>query len=245
MHIPNLLSMSAIAYVIYFFLFLALLLEPHIFKGHVAGLDAPFVQSFSTVVIIVVAAITYWLHQRDIKTLEKEKGQLKQQNATALDHLTDLSAELGLVNRRLPLLHSITTDLLKKEYTSTKSKRAVVERLLATAVVSLSQTEWGMFRFVDVQRGRTVGEFKFARTVRGLPSSIIGNKVLMEWHQKPDALPEQEHHYFFTTTDKTAPVKCHYIIPKENDATKNNEYIIQNVVDQAQLLYRYLYTDQS
>ncbi len=232
--------MSAVAYVIYFILFIVLLLEPHIIKGHVAGMNAPFLQSLSTIVIVGVAGLVYWLHQRDIERREYEKTRLKQENAKSLDHLIDLSADLGLVNRRVSLLHIITTDLLCKADKKNQSKQVLMEELLATVVMSLSQAEWGVFRFVDIERGRTVGEFTFARKKDTLPSAVIGNKVLVNFQKELASKSESLPYQVFATTDQTATVKCHYIFPRVH-ALEKNEYVIQNVVDQAQLLYKYLY----
>lgn len=232
--------MSAIVYFIYFLLFIALLVEPHIIKGHVAEMNAPFLQSLSTIVIVGVAGLVYWLHQRDITRRENEKTRLKQENAKSLDHLIDLSADLGLVNRRVSLLHVITTDLLRKTDKNNQSKQALMEELLATAVMSLSQAEWGIFRFVDTEQGRTVGEFTFARKKDTLPRAVIGNKILVNFQKESNRTLEPAPYRIFATTDQAAAVKCHYIFP-HGEALEKNEHVIQNIVDQAQLLYKYLY----
>lgn len=232
--------MSIITYIIYVLLFIALLIEPHIIKGHVSELNAPILQSLTTAIIVGIAWLVYRLHQHDIARREQEAGRLKQENTRSLDHIIDLSAGLGLINRRASLLHVITTDVLSRVENNNKSKQALIQELLAVTVVSLSQAEWGILRFVDVERGRTVSEFSFAREKVILPSTIIGNKTLMnlkqEFGQTREALP----YHVVTTTDHTALVRCHYIFPR-NQSLEQNEHVIQNVVDQAQLLFKYLH----
>lgn len=219
---------------IYGVLFLALLLQPHIIKGHVARLDAPYIQSLVTAIIIGAAALVYTIHARDVK----EKQRLKEEQARAIHHLTDLSAELGLVNRRLPLLHELTTEMLGKARDARKHRQALMEQLLETLVVSLSQSDWGVFRFVDTTEGRTVGEFLFTST-KAPPASIIGNKALINV-SKAESIGLEEPYRVVATTDKAATVRCHYIMPRSQLANRHGAFI-QNVVDQAQVMYKYLY----
>ncbi len=228
--------MSRVSKIVYATLFMALVLEPHVIKGHISGLNAPYVQSLITMLIFGAAAIVYLLHARDVKN----KQRLEEEQVKTMHHLTDLSAELGLANRRLPLLKELTTNMLAKTADTRKQKQTLMQHLLATLVVSLSQSDWGMFRFVDTKQGRTVSEFVF--TVKTAPpSSIIGNKTLMKLNREDGIIcKEQTAYHVVATTDKIANVQCHYIMPR-GQSLEHHSAFIQNVVDQAQVMYKYLY----
>jgi hypothetical protein len=62
--------------------------------------------------ILVILGLAYLVHLYDVRLKEKEKEALEKKLEVSIEKLNDSFRYIGLVNRRLPLLKNLTTELL-------------------------------------------------------------------------------------------------------------------------------------
>lgn len=219
--------MSVLSKIIYLILFAVLLAEPHLVTGHILVFPRPFAQSLLTLIILGLAYGTYWLNAWHLKRRERQ--------------LADSFRYIGLVNRRLPLLKNLTTDLIRQAAFSQQERKAVFNQLLATAVTSVARAEWGIFRFIAAPSGRTMREFIHASKKYALEKTQIGNQQLLDSRAQANQIKEIHNLLVISTSDKKSPGQCFLILPKGKQFPGDEFSILQSIVDQTQLFHKYLY----
>lgn len=229
--------MSLSSKVIYFVLFVLLLVHPHFITGHIFSLPQAFAQSLVTFVLVGIASVVYLLHTYEI--WKKKKAELELLDSS--DKLVEAYEYIGTVNRRLPLLKEVTTGVLNRSKKSKKSKKKIIEDLLATATISLAHASWGTFRFVEVAHNRTLHEFVHISKDTRNPRYKIDNKKLFTLRNHANRIFKIDDLYVLSTSDTRNFIQCFFIFPKGENNIKDESPTLQAIVDQAQLLYQYIY----
>ncbi len=226
--------MSRVALFIYPLLLLIVLVQPHVIRGHAFyGFDAAFVQSFVTMIAAGLAGLTYVLQRRETLRREQEKVALQ-------GELLESFRYVATVNHRLPLLQSMTTQLLSDRRQTRQGHREPLRSLLAIAVVSVAKTNWGHLRVVEAATGRTIAEFTHRqRDEELLPSALIGNKSLLDSATGGGRLAEESNFSLLGSSDRAASVRSFLILPCSR-FTPEDQAALQSVLDQAQLFFHYL-----
>ena len=224
--------MSKFTKFIYAVLFLILLVHPHMVPDHIGFLPRAYAESLITAFIFGIAFLIYWLHQRD---LDKKNEELK--NST--EKLSTAFKYIGTANRRLPLLKSLTSDLLASSKLSKKEKHKIFDNLLATALVSIAKVEWGMFRFIDTNSGKTIKEFVFTIKEYVVMKNGIGNKELIQSRHQPTAIKSLTDLLVIPTTEQEAMIQGYLVFPKPDASLEDERWILQAITDQAQLFFKY------
>ncbi len=218
---------------IYIILFLLLLLEPHVIRGHVLGFDASYAQSATTLVIIVLAGVTHFMHRRDLASSEREQKRLTDQALESFRYVAQ-------ANHRVPFIEEMTTHLLVRKSTTKRERQAQFEHLLTLAVVSTARADWGLLRFVAVGKTRTIAEFwREQGNGQNFPSRI-SNGQLLRLETGGGQVVEDGVVSFLGSSDATAPVRCFLALPSRSEIQRQRA-TLQALVDQAQLLYKYHY----
>ncbi len=233
--------MSKASKVVYFILFVLLIIHPHFITGHVFSLPQAYAQSLMTLLILTVAFLVYQLHEREVAVKEKEKNIIRNKLDFSINRLIKAYQYIGLINRRLPLLNKITTKLLQQPRDNRKEQRLILVKLLSTATVSLARAKWGMFRFIDVKKERTVSEFTYNLTKSKRLAVKLSNRLLLD-STSTKLVFEQGDKQIIRTADQEAEIQCFFICQPDYPLTANDIHILQALVDQAQLFYQYLLT---
>ncbi len=231
--------MSQFTKIIYILLATLIVLMPHLGIGHFVSIPEPYAQSLVTVLLLAIAYSVYLLHLRDIRKKNEEKKKLENEFSFSGKKLNEAYQYIGSVNRKLSLLHNVSTVLLNMTKNTTKGQRAIFEELLATAVTTLSHSSFGIFRFIQVENGRT--EKEFTHTTRGyiLLKSNISNKELLQISQASSRITEMNNLYVISTSDRDASIQCFLMLAKGENDINTEISTLQAVVDQAQLFYKY------
>jgi hypothetical protein len=146
------------------------------------------------------------------------------------------------VNRRLTLLPSVTSDLLGQNTEDEKSKRAIFEELLATAVTTLAHTHHGSFHFIRVSDAKTEQEFKYTVGEVNVGVGRFNNRDLIRAKQNsPKRIFSLNGASVLPTSDREASAQCFFLFVSDGSYLKEQEATLQAIVDQAQLFYKYLY----
>lgn len=223
---------------IYALLFVALLAQPHVLQGHVLFLTSAWAQTLATAAILAMAAATYVLHQLALHRAERRSAALLEEKQRTSEKLLDSFRYIGAVNRRLPLLQEVTTDVLRETPPTSRGRRAALQRLLALAVVTTARAPWGHLRFVDRRTGRTVGELSIARDGRNAPRSPIGNGDLLALESSLNQAERPGSTAVHWSADRWAPHQTFLILgPHPTDAS--DEGTLQSLVDQVHVLFAY------
>ncbi|MFA4819012.1 MAG: hypothetical protein WC621_04160 [Patescibacteria group bacterium] len=233
--------MSKITKIVYVVLFIILLLMPH-FSRHVGDISQAYVESIVMLVIFGIAYLTYFLNKYELRKHEEQTRKLEQNLQISEQKLLESFEYIGTVNRRLPLFKNLSSDLLDNNQFTKKYKKGIFDNLLATAVISIAQAKWGVFRFVEVAKQRTVREFIFAPKNYVLLTQRIGNKDLIVCRNDDSNIKKVGNFYIIPTSDQVALIQNFLILP-QSDTDFGEEYpILRAITDQAQLFYKYLFT---
>lgn len=233
--------MSRYSKLIYGLLFALIVLEPHFITRHVLFIPRPYAESLVTLLIGGVAFLIYIVHGRDIKRKDTERLGIMRVLDQSTNKLKQAYEYIGKLNRRLPLLKNITTELLSRPKTDKKSRKTIFEDLLATAVISIVKAPWGLFRFIEVGRERTAREFIYNNGHSSMLHTKIGNKELLH-RGNNQIVTERDDLHVVRTSDQESATRCVFIFPQRQVATSEADLqVLQAIVDQAQLFYKYVF----
>lgn len=232
--------MTQFTKIIYITLFTLIVLVPHFSIGHFFPFPAQYAQSLITVALFAVTFGIYLLHQRDIWKKDVEKQNLESKFSFSSKKLNDAYQYIGSVNRKLSLLSAVGTDLLLRSKETKKGRKAIFEELLMTAVITLSHSPWGMFRFINMATGRTEQEFIHATERYILLKFTVSNDELLQIKKVPNKIGEIDNLYVIFTSDIHASVQCCFVWEKGRDDIFAEISTLQAIIDQAQLFYSYL-----
>lgn len=234
--------MSLTTKIAFSILFLMILAEPHVITGHVFSLPEAYAESIVSFLVFGAAYGVYLVHRREAERREAQVRALEQEGRISQEKLVDAFAYIGVVNRRLPLLQKLTSDLLANEKGTDKARKDIFQRLLSLAVTSIAKAEWGTFRFVESAEEQTVKEFTYTSRHFLLLKTSISNRELVRTREQKKNIREIGELCVIPTSDQETPVQGYLVFPKTKDAHLGDEAgVLQAIVDQAQLMYKYLF----
>lgn len=233
--------MSIFVKAAYAVLIFVLLLEPHIIRGHFFPNASPYVDNVVTVVVFLLGLFVYLVHRHDLQKKERENQELTKKLQEGQEKLLDSLRYLGFVNRRLPLLKNMTSDILGSFKDSERDKKRIFEQLLNTIVVSIVDADWGVLRFVHQSKRRTLKEFLFTKTDLA-PTIHIGNNGLLDVWNRKNTYATENGYLLLTSSNISNPEICFLILPKIENLPEESLVVLQAIIDQAHLLYRYAYS---
>jgi len=236
--------MSQFTKTIYITLFVLIVLTPHFGIGHLFSIPERYAQSLASLALFGIAYVVYLLHRRDLRKKEEEKQELENRFSFSSKELNDAYRYIGSINRKLSILGAASSGLLEQPKGTRKNRHAILKELLTTAVTTLGNSSWGMFRFIHVEKGCTERELAHITKEYVLLKSGISNKELMQARQTSGRIAETGDLYVIPTSDKDSPVQCFLILAKGENNIKAEISTLRAIVDQAQLFYKYLSVNQ-
>lgn len=226
--------MTRTSKIVYLVLILFLVILPFLITKPVLFFQESHAEALT---ILIILGLAYLVHLYDVRLKEREKRSLEKELEISVEKLNESFKYIGLVNRRLPLLKNLTTELLSK---SREKNRIIFEELLSMATSTIARSDWGIFRFIRVSKQCTVKEFYYTSKNYILLKTKIGNKDLLDVINRKQNFKKIGDLIVLNTSDNKADIQCFLFFPEgENDI--NTEYsVLQAIVDQAQLFYEYL-----
>lgn len=217
---------------IYTVLIVGLFFHPH-FSAHIGFELKPYVEGFTNLFIVGLGILTYYIYRREQREFERR--------------FLETSAYIGAMNRKLPLLQNITTDFLKEGVTTAKQKANIFQELIGIACGTVAKSDRGLLRFVEVGTGRTVKEFTFSLPNQNKETDTvtIGNKELLSHDSLPQSALQAQHRLIIAASDCAAAIRAFLVIPSPHKEMYEHVSILQAIVDQGQILSRYIYGDFS
>lgn len=225
--------MGTVTKFVYIILAALLILEPQIVTDDILSVSRRHVMTTANLGILLVAYILFLVTKRDLAKKEREKRVVEMKLTQSRGTLSDAFAYIGMLNRRLPLLKHLTTDVVKRDATTKKDRKRIFEELLTTAVASVARAEWGTFRFVQVDRQQTVQEYFFGER----PALKISNRALLDIPDSETLVSYIDSVCCLATADRTSSTRCFFLLPAFQRADEKDDMVLQSIVDQAQMLY--------
>lgn len=217
---------------IYGVLIVGLFFHPH-FSTHIIPSWKPFVEGLTNLIIVGLGVFTYYMYKR-----EQSEFELR---------FLETSVYIGAMNRRLPILQQITTDLVSSDIKTAKQITKVFQKLVGIASKTIAKSDCGLMRFVEIETGRTVKEFWYILGDKRSDAPVsIGNKELLlcvaAAHKTVNVSAKR---LVIAASNRTAAVRAFLIIPNVREEIEKDIPILQSIVDQGQLLARYVFGDLS
>ena len=232
--------MSTFTKITYVTLFVGLLLMPH-FSTHLGPIPRNYVESLVTLILFWIAYAAYLLHNRELERQRQRILEAEEHSRISEKKLVESFEYIGKVNRKLPLLKSLSSDLLIENKPTKKSRGKILHTLLATAVVSIASANWGLFRFVEVATGRTTREVVHTAKSYLLLKYPVRNADLVKSRAHQGKWKENRDFYIVPLSDLNAPVQVFLVLPKSSPRVSDEYPLLQAITDQAQLFYKYLF----
>lgn len=234
--------MEKVTKTIYVLLFIALLLMPH-FSGHIGAVSQPYVESLVMLFIFGLAYTAYRLNKYELRKRDERVQTLEEHLEISEKRMVESLQYIGSMNRKLPLLKNVSSDLLHNNKPTKKGRKSIFDTLLSTAVVSIAHARLGMFRFVEVATGRTRKEFMFAfeNNTDRAAQITVGNRELLMYRAVSGTAQQVGDYYVIPASDKTAPVQSFLVLSKVETEAGIEYPILQAITDQAQLFYKYIF----
>ncbi|GEM_PF-3794268 len=211
------------------FLVVSLTLHPYVLQATLHSVWLPYVEGAMNLFIVSLGVLIYYLYERERHTSESR--------------FLETSKYIGVVNRKLPLLQNITTDLLLERVATAKQKTKAFRDLLGIACGTIAKSERGLLRFVETDTGRTVKEFQYylGDTQSGT-AVTIGNKELLHRDSLRQRIAQAGNmHLVVATSDREATIRAFLVIPNARKDISENIPILQAIVDQGQILSGYVF----
>ncbi|MBU1131001.1 hypothetical protein KJ840_02610 [Patescibacteria group bacterium] len=234
--------MSNIAKIIYVLVLLALIVKPFLIPDNPSFIPEDFFRSLTNLILILIAFLFYYFHQKDIERKEQEKKVMEKKLEVSTKKLIESFEYIGLVNRRLPLLEEITTKILSKSSDTRQAKKYIFQTLLATAVNSITKADWGLFRFVKIDEQKTMKEFSYAKNNYILLTTNITNHQLAQMRRNGGRIKKIEKLNCIYSSDYNSSVQCILILPELVKELDTELTVLQSITDQAKLFYKYFYS---
>lgn len=180
---------------------------------------------FSLGILIIV------LSKVEIFKVKKDKKNSQQQFSVFTKELIETYKHMGTVNRQLEMIKGLVrSSSLTQEEVNQSNLRNILINILSSAAASI-RADWGLLRFVDIKKGRTITEFDFNRDKK--PANISNRDLLnylekKKWHKK----------YFFVIPDERERETIAFIVfPKTPEIMEADDSFLKTFVNQAQLIF--------
>ena len=221
-----------IAPYIYAVLIVGLFFHPH-FSAHIAPFWKPYVEGLTNLIIVGLGIFTYYIYNHEQREFERR--------------FLETSAYIAVVNRKLPLLQEITTGLLSGDIKTAKQITVVFQNLVGIASKTIAQSDCGLMRFVEIGTGRTVKEFWYTlgNTRSDVPFTVGNKELLLCGTSAHTTASVSATRLILAASDRATPVRAFLVIPNVREGVEKDISILQSIVDQGQLLSRYVFNDTS
>lgn len=212
---------------IYAVLVALLFFHPH-FSAHIGPELKPYIEGLTNLSIFGLGVLTYYIYKREQREFERR--------------FLETSTYIGAMNRKLPLLQNITTDLLLNGLATAKQKSRVFEELVGLACGTVAKSEQGLLRFVEVGTGRTVKEFHYELGNKHPHSAVaVGNRDLLLSVASGKTAHVSPARLVIAASDGVAAMRVFLVVPNPSSGISEHISTLQAIVDQGQILSRYVF----
>jgi len=177
--------------------------------------------------LFIVSYIIYILYLNEIKKNQEALKNLEKNRLTLEERLTEAFKHIGQVNVQIKEIRSIFNGL--KKYPESKNDFKNILKYFAEKVLSIIAVDWVLFKIIDLENIKTLGEYGQCRGESAFPINKIGNNDIVK-------KTNFEQYNILCSDQGDLNIKIYCITPKIriNDET---ETFIKVVVNQLEMIF--------
>ncbi|MFA6306239.1 MAG: hypothetical protein WCV70_00280 [Patescibacteria group bacterium] len=215
----------------YIFLFIiivaVILLTPWLIRQGFSILDEETLEVIIIGLLFIVSYVIYVLYQNEIKKNLEALKDSENHRLTLEERLDEAFKHIGQVNVQIQEIRSIFSGL--KKYPENKNDFKNILKYFAEKVLSIIAVDWVLFKIIDINSVKTLGEHSQCREGAVFPINKIGN------HDLIDKI-SLEAYNILRSDQNDLKIKVYCITPKIEIA-KQTEIFIKAVVNQLEMLF--------
>lgn len=225
--------------IVFFLLFLIIVFVPLLVGDDWYGIPEEMLESIAIALTLLVTFVLFKYVQQDIRCKEQAKAEAERKYYYSLNKLNDAFRHVGIVNRQISMVEEITSQVVEKLNGEKSKNKEAIMQLLRIAAVSLAQTPWAVFRLLDTETKKTLGEYHFSQDVESRQPSISNKLLVLQDCQSISILPHRSFISIKANSEQNR-LKGFLILPT---LTKDNTFLswLRIVTDQLFLVSHLLY----
>ncbi len=194
-------------------LFGLIVFTPLLISHGISIFDEEVIEAGMLFLLVVISFAIYSLYRKELRKREEE--------------LNETQSYIGSVNLEVEQIKSIF-DVITKYPESKEDFKFIFEALAQRALAGVN-SDWVLFRIIDIQSGKTLTEYTKARGAAVLLKSEISNKELME-NKNPESC------LAVASEQENLNIKVFCIMPVKQ-LNKNQEVLLKAIVSNLCMLY--------
>lgn len=140
-------------------------------------------ESLETLLIAVLFAASYLIlraFKRSLRAYEKAVDRAGRDKSRLISRLSEAFSYIGTVNVEIKEIQSILCDITRYPQTRKEFKQCAEE--MAAKAMAVSGTAWIEIRIINPSNCRTVKAYTVAQQGATVPSTTVGNRVIVDGH---------------------------------------------------------------
>lgn len=198
-----------------------------LFNFDLFGLDEEFVEAAVLTSFIFAAYVIHRLYSREVRKNFVEMEKLKETERDYEKIVEEVFKYVGALNVQIDHVKSIFSDL--KKYPENKKDFKYIQEYLAGKILGIVQTDFIIFRIVDLASANTLSEYELTRNGTAMPDLKIGNADLLEGKEVAGCR-------YFKSDQRNLKIKVFCALsPVETD--EDQKVFISAIVNQLEMLF--------
>jgi len=188
--------------------------------------NAEFAEFIILFLLLILGFCANHFYKKESKLYEQQINLLKNDSITHKERIESAYKHIGSINVQLEELNLIFNKINK--YPETKKEIKYILTFFTEKILLIANTEWVLYRIVDVKKQKTLMEVYISRNKDQIFSERISNKNLIN-NVPFDNLSA------ISSTNDTFRIDSYFIFPvKVNNEQK---IMIETIANQAEMLY--------
>jgi hypothetical protein len=154
-------------------------------------LDEDLIESLLIAALFALAGAIFALYRRELRSLQRQLGQVSGANAVLKDRLTDAFRYIGTVNVQLQEIHSVFAEVIRYPESRSEFKRLLADT--AAKALCTVDKDWMLIRIVDRANLKTRIEHWQARGGVQLPNVCVSNRAAIGQTSMPSVEVVRSH----------------------------------------------------
>jgi len=204
-----------------------IILTPLLISDGFSIFDEEIVEVIIIALLFAVSSIIYVFYQNELKRNQEALENAEKHRLTLEERLDDAFKHIGQVNVQIQEIRFIFNGL--KKYPESKNEFKNILKYFAEKVLGIIAVDWVLFKIIDIENIKTLGEHYQRREGAIFSANKIGNNDLIN-------KISLESYNILCSEQGNLNIKVYCILPKFEIA-KQTEIFIKAVLNQLEMLF--------
>lgn len=136
------------------------------------------VESLLIIILLVISSLIFKGYTKVLKAHRHMANQAGIEKSNLTSRLSEAFSYIGTVNVEIKEIHSILNSV--EHYPRNKKEFKLLMKNLAAKIMGVTGSPWIVIRLIDRPSGRTITEHTETGLKGDLPTSVIGNRPILE-----------------------------------------------------------------